>query len=248
MRMITRLILNCNVVNKGNLEPGQTVGALPNYTGFRVSGNGRLSPIPHSTVEVIPGSHPTQALISPDGKLLFGVDLFAFPFPPPPGFPPFVPPFASALESFRIRSNGRLVQGTGTPQGSPIPPPFPPFMLGLQVHPTQPLLYVGFVVGNVMRTFRYDATGGLTFLNAAPISGLGICWIEVNKNVRLASDPAAVRGARPRAPERSCRALTRTELRSDSMHGRGGSLQSRSDMFFVGLERPARYFLPNITS
>ncbi len=170
------------VVNKGNLEPGQTSGALPNYTGFRVNRNGHLSPIPHSTVEVVPGSHPTQALISPNGKLLFGVDLFTFPFPPPPGFPPFVPPFASALESFRIQSNGRLVQGTGTPQGSPFPPPFPPFMLGLQVHPIQPLLYVGFVVGNVMGTFRYDATGGLTFLNAAPISGLGICWIEVNRH------------------------------------------------------------------
>ncbi len=117
------------VVNKGNLEPGQTSGALPNYTGFRVNRNGHLSPIPHSTVEVVPGSHPTQALISPNGKLLFGVDLFTFPFPPPPGFPPF-----------------------------------------------------GFVVGNVMGTFRYDATGGLTFLNAAPISGLGICWIEVNRH------------------------------------------------------------------
>ena len=170
------------VVNKGNLEPGQTAGVRPNYTGFRVNRNGHLSAIPNSTVEVAPGSHPTQALVSPDGRLLFGVDLFTFPFPPPPGFPPFVPPFASALESFRIQNNGRLVQGTGTPQGSPIPPPFPPFMLGLQVHPTEPLLYVGFVVGNVMGTFRYDATGGLTFLNAAPVSGLGICWIEVNRN------------------------------------------------------------------
>lgn len=168
------------VVNKGDLEPGQTIGVRPNYTGFRVNKNGHLSAIPQSTIEVAPGSHPTQALISPDGSLLFGVDVFTFPFPPPPGFPPFVPPFASALESFRIQTNGRLVQGTGTPQGSPIPPPFPPFMLGLQVHPTEPLLYVGFVVGNVMGTFRYDSTGGLSFLNAAPISGLGICWIEVN--------------------------------------------------------------------
>ena len=90
------------VVNKGDLEPGQTMGSRPNYTGFRVNKNGHLSAIPHSTVEVAPGSHPTQALISPDGSLLFGVDLFTFPFPPPPGFPPFVPPFASALESFRI--------------------------------------------------------------------------------------------------------------------------------------------------
>ena len=171
------------VVNKGDQVPGQTTGGTnPNYTGFRVNKNGHLSAIPNSTVEVPGGSDPTQALISPDGKLLFGVELFRFPFTPPPGFPPFVPPFASALESFRIDRNGRLIQGTGTPQGSPIPPPFPPFMLGLQVHPTEPLLYVGFVVGNVVGTFRYDSTGGLTFLNAAQNSGQGICWIEVNKN------------------------------------------------------------------
>lgn len=168
------------VVNKGNMEPGQTGGALPNYTGFRVSGNGRLTPIPHSTVEVAPGSHPTQALISPNGKVMFGIDLFTFPFPPPPGFPPFVPPFASALESFRIKPNGRLEQGANTPQGSPVPPPFPPYILGLDVHPTEPILYAGFVIGSALGTFQYDDNGTLTFRNLASNSGLAICWIEVN--------------------------------------------------------------------
>ena len=33
-----------------------------------------------------------------------------------------------------------------------------------------------------MGTFQYDSTGGLTFLNVAPNSGLAICWIEVNRN------------------------------------------------------------------
>ncbi|HZJ17972.1 MAG TPA: beta-propeller fold lactonase family protein [Chthoniobacteraceae bacterium] len=171
------------VVNKGNVDPGQTPGpdaALPNYTGFRVAGNGHLSRIPHSTIEVGAGSDPTQALISPDGNLLFGSDLFAIPFPPPPGFPPFIPPFASALESFRIKPNGRLVQGPNTPQPAQVPPPFPPYILGLQVHPTERLLYVGFVAGNAMGTYSYDETGAVTFLNVAPSTGLGICWIRVN--------------------------------------------------------------------
>jgi 6-phosphogluconolactonase (cycloisomerase 2 family) len=171
------------VVNKGNVDPGQTPGpdaARPNYTGFRVAGNGHLSPIPHSTIEVAAGADPTQALISPDGNLLFGSDLFALPFPPPPGFPPFLPPFASALESFRIKPNGRLVQGPNTPQPAQIPPPFPPYILGLQVHPTERLLYVGFVAGNALGTYSYDETGAVSFLNAAPSTGMGICWIRVN--------------------------------------------------------------------
>ena len=174
------------VVNKGNLEPGHTGGANPNYTGFRVSGAGRLSPIRNSTVEVAPGSHPTQALIAPGGKLLFGVDLFTYYFPPPPGFPPFAPSYASALESFVIRPDGQLRQGANTPQPIPLPPPFPPFMLGLQAHPTEPLLYVGYVLGGALATYRYDKAGTLTFLNAAPTTGLGLCWIEVNKRGTIA--------------------------------------------------------------
>ena len=92
-----------------------------------------------------------------------------------------MPPFASALQSFRILPNGRLAQAPGTPQPSPLPPPAPPFILGLQVHPKEPLLYTGFVLAGAMGTYRYDRTGALTFLNAAPNTGLGICWIEVNK-------------------------------------------------------------------
>jgi 6-phosphogluconolactonase (cycloisomerase 2 family) len=169
------------VVNKGNLEPGQTAGALPNYTAFRVNGDGQLIHIPKSTIELPPGSHPTQALISPSGKLLFGIELFAVAFTPPPGFPPFVPPYASLLESFRIRPNGRLTQGANTPQGAPLPPPFPPFILGLQVHPKQPILYTGFVVGNSLGTYTYDEAGALTFVGASPSLGLALCWIRVNK-------------------------------------------------------------------
>ena len=83
------------VVNKEISNPAKLWGSRPNYTGFRVNKNGHLSV--HSTVGPALVPHPTQALISPDGSLLFGVDLFTFPFPPPPGFPPFVPPFASVL-------------------------------------------------------------------------------------------------------------------------------------------------------
>src|SRR4029434_10415923 len=58
--------------------------------------------------------------------------------------------------------------------------PFPPYILGPQVHPTERLLYVGFVAGNGMGTYRYDDTGAVTFLEVGPSTGLGICWIRVN--------------------------------------------------------------------
>jgi DNA-binding beta-propeller fold protein YncE len=168
------------VVNKGDREPGESGGARPNYTGFRVNNNGKLIPIPKSTIQLPPGSHPTQALIAPSGNFLFGIDLFLVPFTPPPGFPPFIPPFASGLESFRIRPNGRLDRAPGTPQPAP-PAAGPPFLLGLQVHPKQPLLYVGFVVGNAVGTYEYNAAGALSFVGASTNSGAAICWIAVNR-------------------------------------------------------------------
>jgi len=74
------------VVNQ-NGDPNRPNNVPPNYTGFRlVPGNGRLVPIPFSTVSLPLHSFPTQALVSTDGKFLFG-DLFlatAWAGPPAP--------------------------------------------------------------------------------------------------------------------------------------------------------------------
>src|SRR5262249_34858490 len=137
------------VVNKGDQTPGGASGSVrPNYTGFHVNGNGKLHPINKSTVEVNPGSSPSQALITPDGKFLFGSDLFALPLNPAPPLPPSIPPFASLLEGFRIQPNGRLAQTPDTPRPTFSDTPLPPFVLGLQAHPTQQIIYAGFVAGN----------------------------------------------------------------------------------------------------
>jgi DNA-binding beta-propeller fold protein YncE len=171
------------VVNKGDQAPGQTTGALPNYTSFHVRGNGKLDRV--STVNAPPGSSPSQALITPDGKHVFGTNLFAHPFPPPPDFPPSVPPFASELVSLNVGKHGELTPAPGTPQGFP-EAGAPPFILGLNTHPTRNILYTGFVVANQVGVYTYNDAGTPTFVGAVGTGdGVGICWIEVSKDGRF---------------------------------------------------------------
>ena len=62
------------VVNKDQ-DPAQDPNLVqPNYTTFRVSPSGALTPIPGSTVTVAYGSSPSQALVASHGPLVFGAD------------------------------------------------------------------------------------------------------------------------------------------------------------------------------
>jgi 6-phosphogluconolactonase (cycloisomerase 2 family) len=153
------------VVNKDE-DPGHPGQSLPNYTSFQVSDGGQLTPIKNSTVSDDLGSDPSQALISPDGSLLFGADFLG-----------------GLLRTFRIAGNGRLI-----PKDSqPLPAAefadtgAPPLPLGLAVHPTQPILYVDFVTINRVGIYRYTKGGQLTFLRTVPDSGTAACWALVNK-------------------------------------------------------------------
>jgi 6-phosphogluconolactonase (cycloisomerase 2 family) len=154
------------VVNKDE-DPGHPGLFLPNYTSFRVKASGQLVPIPGSTVFDENGSDPSQALVAPGGKLLFGADFLG-----------------GALRSFAISPSGRLVAravqplpaaqfaGTGD---APLP-------LGLAAHPTRSLLYVGFVTMSRIGVYRYNSEGGLHFLRSVPNSGTAVCWLLLNKD------------------------------------------------------------------
>ena len=128
---------------------------LPNYSTFQVTPDGQLIQIPKFTVEIPAGSSPTQALISPDDSLLFDANFGS-----------------SMLRSFRILDDGRLQPNE--PQDSSPP-------LGLQVHPTQSLLYVGYVASNELAVYSYDASGTLQFLSSVPDSGRAICWLAIDR-------------------------------------------------------------------
>ena len=168
------------VVNKNDNPMLDNSTSRPNYTGFTVADDGSLTAIPNSTVELPSATqNPTQALVSPDNSFLFGADLFGEEADLEPGL----------LESFQILADGTLLQNT------PLAPPAAEFTidlngdgnpdalpLGLQVHPTQHILYVGFVTGNKLGVYTYDDMGQLTFVRAVSNGGALICWIAINSD------------------------------------------------------------------
>jgi 6-phosphogluconolactonase (cycloisomerase 2 family) len=175
---------NLYVVNKSFLNAGQTTGGdNPNITGFQIKPDGSLKAIPHGTVEIAAGTVPTQALISPDHKHLFALNVFENPVTLPPGFPPFVPPFSSTIVSYNIRPNGRLEVADRLEA-----PNFPPFMLGLQNNPNAKVFYAGFLLSGSMGVFSYDDAGHITFDSQAPAGAgdAGMCWVEVSKDGQYA--------------------------------------------------------------
>ncbi len=156
------------VVNK-NMNPGQDPGGLlPNYTTLRVNPQGRLIRVPFAAVEVPLEASPTQALTDPSVQLLFGADFFG-----------------ELLQSFQILPNGRLFQNP--PQSLPdsefqgINAAVPRFPLGMQRHPEEAILYVGFVTINRLGVYTYDETGNLEFVRSVPNEGQAICWLITNQ-------------------------------------------------------------------
>lgn len=57
----------------------------------------------------------------------------------------------------------------------------PSMPLGVWTHPTQPLLYVGFVTRNELGVYRFTKDGEMLFKGSVPNSGQDICWVLPNK-------------------------------------------------------------------
>jgi 6-phosphogluconolactonase (cycloisomerase 2 family) len=174
---------NLYVVNKSFQDPGQTAGDNPNITAFKIKNDGAIKAIPHGTVELPDGVQPTQALISPDHRHLFSINLFENPITLPPGFPDFAPPYSSTIVSYDIQPNGRLVEADRETN-----PGFPPYILGLQAHPTANVLYAGFLLNQQLGVYTYDKAGELTLVDQAATGqgDVGICWIEITKDGKFA--------------------------------------------------------------
>ncbi len=153
------------VVNQDQ-DPDHPGVFLPNYTSFHVSPQGRLTPVRNSTISLDVGSSPSQALISPDGSLMFGAEFLG-----------------GLLRTLQIKANGRLIEA----DAQPLPPAVfagtgaPPLPLGLAVHPTHALLYVDFVTISRIAVYGYNKRGQLDFLRSVPDSGQGPCWALVNQ-------------------------------------------------------------------
>jgi 6-phosphogluconolactonase (cycloisomerase 2 family) len=144
-----------------DLDPARDPAlASPGYTGFRVAGDGRLEPIPFSTVAAPAFSAPSQALVSPDGRFLFDAQTLA-----------------GSVAAMRIEPSGRLAPVSSVQV--PIPGVLP---LGLAAHPTSPIVYAGFATATQVGVFRYDeATGATSFVQAAGTSGVAPCWLAIDR-------------------------------------------------------------------
>ncbi len=146
------------VANAGSTET--------NVTGFRLSPDGDLSPLPGSTVALPAGSGPDDVLFDPTGhKLVVDLDN------------------TSSIASFHVRRDGLLVAAPGSPiagQG------FGPF--GAEFRPTNPSQLfvsnahnVGAGTGTVS-AFLAAGSGQLAPIGASPFKDeqTAPCWVEIS--------------------------------------------------------------------
>jgi 6-phosphogluconolactonase (cycloisomerase 2 family) len=171
-----------------NGVPGAVPNMPANYTGFRVKEDGRLVPIPGSTVEVPGDSNPTQAHVASVGAFLFAVDFFSVPYPQQ--ILPAFPARGSRLHSFQIHEDGSLQEAPGGPFLPSVKSRLDPavagsgYLLGLKSHPTERILYAGEVGTDLVAVYTYDDNGSLTLVHETPLNGKAICWFHFDKEHR----------------------------------------------------------------
>jgi len=153
------------VTNRGDSHANNPGTVAGNYTGFNVSDDGVLTPIPNSTVTLPLGLSPSQTLISSDRRFVFG-DNFAIPGT--------TPPLGNTIDPFQIAANGTLQAAPDGPVGPSTT------LLGLAAHPTQRIIYGGLTAASRIGVFSYDANGSVTFVRAVSDQGAGPCWVAVS--------------------------------------------------------------------
>ena len=141
-----------------------------NYTGFRLSGSGRLRPLAGSTVTLPDSAQPGDVLFNTTGTNLVGTRVGT-----------------SQIDSFKVGSDGRLTVATGSPFTAQGPGPF-----GSEFRPTNPRqLFVSNAHGGTnagtVSAFRDAPDGTLTSIGASPFADLQTapCWVEISHNGRF---------------------------------------------------------------
>ncbi len=135
-----------------------------NYTGFRLGFNGRLSPVPGSTVTLAANAAPGDVLFNGTGTKLVGAEVGT-----------------SLIDSFTVGSDGRLTAAPGSPFQAQGLGPF-----GSEFRPTNPdQLFVsnahnGAGLGTVS-AFTDSPNGTLTPVAGSPFAGnqTAPCWVEI---------------------------------------------------------------------
>jgi len=150
------------VSNSGNGGPGD-------YTGFYLTGDGHLVPIPGSTVALPAGAAPGDVLFNNDGTKLAGTRVGS-----------------SQIDSFTVGQDGRLTAAPGSPFTAQGLGPF-----GSEFRPTNPdQLFVsnahnGAGLGTVS-AFYDTANGTLDSIGASPFADqqTAPCWLTISPDGR----------------------------------------------------------------
>ena len=140
-----------------------------NYTGFVLSGGGRLRPLRGSTVSLPVGSQPGDVLFNADGTNLAGTRVGT-----------------SLIDSFRVGRDGRLNAAPGSPFAAQGQGPF-----GSEFRPTDPRqLFVSNAHGGTgngtVSAFHVGFDGALTSIGASPFADnqTAPCWVEITHDGR----------------------------------------------------------------
>ena len=141
-----------------------------NYTGFTLNHRGRLWPLAGSTVSLPDGSQPGDVLFNSTGTHLVGTRVGS-----------------SLIDSFSVRSNGRLTAAPGSPFAAQGPGPF-----GSEFRPTRPRqLFVsnahGAANAGTVSAFRVRLDGRLTSIGKSPFADhqTAPCWVEITHDGRF---------------------------------------------------------------
>lgn len=178
----TIIVVNKNDDPGGQKKPGQHASIQT----FKMAANGTLTDVQGSLIE-LPGARcgegvfcdqtttPSQALVSPDGKLVFVNDFFAGMIRPfviqPDGT-------LKATKPFDIRSMGFDVLPAN---GQTFP-----FSLGLGIVPGTNVLYTGLLFENKVGVFTFNPKNGkLKFKGTALNGGSTLCWFAISKSGRF---------------------------------------------------------------
>lgn len=149
----------------------------PSYTVLDVADDGSLTALPDGAITSPMGGSPSIAHVAPGGQYLFGTQFLdadrAADAP------------MGQIDAFAIGGD-RLTPAPGSPYALPaddsgIDPAPPPVALDLVAHPTEAVLYVGFVTRSQLGVYTIGAGGALTFVRSAANSGMAICWFLINR-------------------------------------------------------------------
>lgn len=143
--------------NQAN-DPTQT-GGTPNFTTFRASAKGALTPVSGSTVSEPSKSLASQALVNPGQKFSFGI----------------LSGTGSSLTCWSIGIGGKLVQD------SVVTPPSPSKKFqGIANNLVFRTVYVGLPDVNEIAVYSYDSSCKMTFVRTVTDAGMGISHLTVN--------------------------------------------------------------------